>query len=76
MVVFPVYKAKSQLSKLIRLALQGEKVFISRGGGDPDIELVPAQKHASRRFGGLSHHKFKIARDFNAPVADFADYEK
>jgi antitoxin (DNA-binding transcriptional repressor) of toxin-antitoxin stability system len=75
--IFPVYKAKSRLSELIRLALSGERVFISRGGAEPDIELVPTKKRRNqRRLGGLSDSKFAMAKDFDAPLDDFAEFSK
>lgn len=75
MVVCPFYKARSQLSRLIRLALQGAKLSISRGDAEPGIELLPARGHAKRRLGGLRRHKFEFAEDFNVTPGDFKEYE-
>jgi antitoxin (DNA-binding transcriptional repressor) of toxin-antitoxin stability system len=77
MATFPIYKAKSRLSELIRLALSGEKVFISRGGNGPEIELVPTKRRrVVRALGTLASKKFKMAKDFDAPLDDFGDYSK
>jgi prevent-host-death family protein len=42
---FNVHEAKTQFSKLLDLALQGEEVIIMRNGV-PVAEVVPARKHA------------------------------
>jgi prevent-host-death family protein len=42
---FNVHQAKTQFSKLLDLALQGEEVIIVRNGV-PVAEMVPARKHA------------------------------
>ncbi len=40
---FTVHTAKSQLSKLVKAALEGEEVIIARNG-EPMVKLVPMSK--------------------------------
>jgi prevent-host-death family protein len=41
---FNVHEAKTQFSRLLDLALEGEEIVITRNG-TPVAELVPARKH-------------------------------
>ncbi|HEX9463282.1 MAG TPA: type II toxin-antitoxin system prevent-host-death family antitoxin [Alphaproteobacteria bacterium] len=66
-----VYAAKTQLSRLIDKAAEGEEVVITRHG-KPVAKLVATQPRAAkklRRIGGLKG-KVWIADDFNAPLPD------
>lgn len=64
-----IHEAKTQLSKLIERALDGEEVIISRGA-HPVVRLVPvAEPPASRRFGALKG-KAKVTAAFFAPLPD------
>lgn len=59
-----IYEAKTQLSKLIELALHGEEVVISKSG-KPLVRLVPYEDtHVERKPGRLKG-KIKIAKDFD-----------
>ncbi len=69
-----VYEAKTHLSELIRLVLQGEDVVISRGK-KPVVRLVALPEAKPQRQIGLYPQAVKrIAQDFNAPLQDFEDY--
>jgi len=67
-----VYAAKTQLSRLIDKAAQGEEVVITRHG-KPVARLVATKRTAAkkklRRMGGLKG-KGWIAEDFDAPLPD------
>lgn len=66
-----VYAAKTQLSRLIDKAAEGEEVVITRHG-KPVAKLVATHPRAAkklRRIGGLKG-KGWIADDFNAPLPD------
>jgi len=65
---FSVHDAKSNLSKLIAAALEGDDVVIARGSV-PVVRLVPVSPRGKRRFGAL---KGKIAVDgrFDEPLPD------
>lgn len=62
------YEAKTQLSKLIRRALAGERIVIARAGR-PLVELTP-YKPQQERVAGLWKGKLRIAEDFDAPIPE------
>lgn len=71
---FTVHEAKTNLSKLIRLALAGEEVIIARGNV-PVVKLTPViEEKPQRRAGGAADVILYIADDFDAPLEDFAEY--
>ncbi|HTX48233.1 MAG TPA: type II toxin-antitoxin system prevent-host-death family antitoxin [Caulobacteraceae bacterium] len=59
MAQFTVREAKTNLSKLIAAALEGDEVIIARGGA-PVVRLAPLPPRGRRCFGAL---KDKIAID-------------
>lgn len=59
-----IHEAKSQLSRLIEMALAGEEVIISKAG-KPVIKLVPYPDQTSPRPLGVWQGKVKIAADFD-----------
>ncbi|MGX5735403.1 type II toxin-antitoxin system Phd/YefM family antitoxin [Bosea thiooxidans] len=68
MAQFSVHDAKTNLSKLIADALEGEDVVIARGSV-PVVRLVPVAPRGKRCFGTL---KGKIAIDarFDEPLPE------
>lgn len=71
---FTVHEAKTNLSKLIRLALAGEEVIIARGDL-PVVKLTPlVEEKPQRRAGGAAEVILYISDDFDAPLEDFAEY--
>ena len=66
-----VHEAKSQLSKLIERAEQGEEIIIARAG-KPVIKLVPYEKIAAQRKGGQWRGKIKIKPGFDRLPKDIA----
>ncbi len=71
---FTVHEAKTQLSKLIRLALAGEEVIIARGDV-PVVKLTPLpEERPQRRAGGAAGMILYMADDFDAPLEEFAEY--
>ncbi|MCY4041193.1 MAG: type II toxin-antitoxin system prevent-host-death family antitoxin [Gammaproteobacteria bacterium] len=59
-----MHQAKSQLSKLGRLAWQGEQVIVAKAG-EPWLSIVPFQPaKEARRMGGLEE-LFQISSDFD-----------
>ena len=64
-----VIEAQSQLSKLLALALQGNKVIIS-DNEEPVVQLVPVRQDAKRRSAGLHRGAMRMSDDFNAPLPD------
>ena len=64
-------EAKSQLSKLVEAALQGEEVLIARNGA-PMVRLVPvARKEGLAGWGALR----KLAKGVDAAFSSEADAE-
>jgi prevent-host-death family protein len=72
-----IFEAKTQLSKLIQMAENGEDVVIARAG-KPVVRLTQLEpKKRPIRYGGLKG-KIWIADDFDAPLppevlAEFED---
>ena len=71
MVIVNSYEAKTQLSKLIRRALDGERIVIARSG-EPLVELRPFRE-TKRRVGGVWKGQVRMAEDFDEPLADLED---
>ena len=71
---FTVHNAKSQLSKLIDAALQGEEVIIAKGD-TPVVRLVPVPQ-GKFKFGTLAK-SLKTCPDFFEPMSeeDIASWE-
>lgn len=70
-----MHEAKSQLSRLGRLAWAGRKVVIAKAG-EPFLDLVPhREKQIHRRPGGFEG-KIKMAEDFDeTPPEVIVDFE-
>lgn len=62
-----IYDAKTQLSRLVDQALQGEDVVIARSG-KPVARLTRLAPQPKKRRLGLLDGQFKIPDDFNAPL--------
>jgi prevent-host-death family protein len=66
-----IHEAKSQLSKLVERALEGEEVIIARAG-KPMVRLVPVRDNDTPRKGGQWKGKVRIAEDFDVLPEDVA----
>jgi antitoxin (DNA-binding transcriptional repressor) of toxin-antitoxin stability system len=73
MLQISVDKAQSSLLDLINAAMRGEKVWIVTDKQQA-VELVPAQQPQHQRHFGSAKGLIKMADDFDAPLADFAEY--
>jgi prevent-host-death family protein len=71
MQVANIHQAKSQLSKLVERALEGEEVIIARAG-KPVVRLVPVRQNELPRKGGQWRGKIRIADDFDELPKDIA----
>lgn len=69
-----VQEAEPQLDDLIRQAAEGQEVVI-RGSGGAVVRLVPVEAQGRPRFGS-ARGMFTLADDFDAPLEDFAPYER
>jgi antitoxin (DNA-binding transcriptional repressor) of toxin-antitoxin stability system len=66
--------AKAQFSKLVKMALQGEKIFIAKDN-KPLLQLLPlAKTPPKRRPGSAKDEIISIAADFNNTPEDFKEY--
>ena len=70
---YNVAEAKANFSTLVRKALRGEEVVIARDN-KPLLRLVPVG--VPSRAPGTAKGRIAMADDFDAPLEDFADYEK
>ena len=68
MAQFSVHDAKTNLSKLIAAALEGEEVVIARGSV-PVVRLAPVAPLGRRAFGALKG-KITIDARFEEPLPD------
>ena len=62
-----LYDAKTQLSKLVDRAADGEEIVIAKAG-KPLARLVPLEKKKVRRVPGLWKGKIWVAPDFDDPL--------
>jgi prevent-host-death family protein len=68
MAQFSVHDAKTNLSKLIASALEGEEVVIARGAV-PVVRLVPVTPKGARQFGAL-RGRIAIDARFDEPLPE------
>jgi prevent-host-death family protein len=71
MAIANIHEAKTQLSKLVERALEGEEVIIARAG-KPAFGLVPIFQSDTPRKGGQWKGKVRIAEDFDELPEDIA----
>ncbi len=69
MKTFTIHEAKTNLSRLIEEACQGEEVVIARGP-QPVVRLVPIADVKGRRQPGALRGKLRVAREFFEPLTD------
>lgn len=69
MKTFTIHEAKTNLSKLIEQACQGEEVIIARGP-EPVVRLVPIADIKGRRQPGALRGKLHVGPEFFEPLAD------
>jgi prevent-host-death family protein len=75
MKVIAAYEAKSKFSEILREAAAGE-VFVITRNGQRMAELRPCPPVAKQRKRGMMKQAFgPVPKDFNEPLADFADYQ-
>jgi antitoxin (DNA-binding transcriptional repressor) of toxin-antitoxin stability system len=67
-----MHAAKTQLSKLVELALEGEEVILTRGRAKtPAVRLVPVEKPTKRqRPIGLFKGQIDIGPEFFEPLPE------
>jgi prevent-host-death family protein len=67
-----IHEAKSQLSKLIEHAMNGEEVIIAKAG-QPMVRLVPIHPDEAPRVGGQWKGRVRISDDFDALPDEIAN---
>lgn len=71
MIQVNIHEAKTQLSKLIQRALEGEDVIIARDN-KPLVRLeVLREVKQNRRIGGAKQLVLHMSDDFDEPIDDF-----
>ena len=63
---------ESRLPELIEAAKRGEKVIIAQDGKQV-VQILPVRSARNPKFGSAKG-KIKLAKDFDAPLADFYEY--
>ena len=66
--IIPVHEASKILPELIKRASDGETVLIG-DEGQAEVSLNAIPKKRERKIGLLSHKKFTMAEDFDAPLS-------
>ena len=69
MATYTVHQAKTQLSKLIEQAEQGEEVVIARGE-KPAVKLVPVANKNPKRVFGAYKGEFELPETFFDPLPE------
>jgi len=64
---FTIHEAKTNLSKLIEKACQGEEIVIARGP-EPVVRLVPISDTKGRRQPGSLRGKLRVGPEFFEPL--------
>lgn len=68
-----MHEAKTNLSRLIQAALDGEEIIIARGN-QPLVRLQVLESAKVGRRLGFADSPIRLAADFDAPLDDFEDY--
>ena len=64
-----IYNAKTNLSRLINMAIEGDEVIIARAG-KPVAKLTPIHNKKSKRKAGLFKKSLKYSDDIDKPLPD------
>jgi prevent-host-death family protein len=69
-----IHEAKTNFSKLIKRALDGEEIIIAKDG-TPLIKLTPYTQEKQKRKGGQLAGLMSVADDFDDPLPpEMLDY--
>ena len=67
-----MHEAKSQLSRLGKLAWEGEEIIIAKAG-EPYLRLEPYRRARGRRTLGVFAGQIELAPDFDETPQDVVD---
>jgi antitoxin (DNA-binding transcriptional repressor) of toxin-antitoxin stability system len=70
-----IEEAKTCLSQLFEMALNGEEIYITKDE-NLSIQLVPHTKKKSKRVFGSAKGLIIMSEDFDEPLEEFKDYIK
>lgn len=68
-----IHQAKTNLSKLIKKAVNGEEVIIAKGN-IPLVKMVGLATQHSKRKIGSAKGVITISKTFDEPLDDFKEY--
>jgi prevent-host-death family protein len=71
--IIGAFEAKTHFSQLIERAKEGT-IFIVTRRGKPVAQLGPSESTVSRPVFGSAKGQVEISHDFDAPLADMAEY--
>jgi prevent-host-death family protein len=76
MSIFTIHQAKTNLSRLIEKASQGEEVIIARGS-KPVARVVPVGEVKGKRQPGSLKGKLRVGPEFfePLPIAELSSWE-
>lgn len=67
-----MHEAKSQLSKLARMAWEGEEIVIAKAG-EPYLRLEPYRRRVEERVPGGLEEKIWLSPEFDQPDEELMD---
>jgi prevent-host-death family protein len=70
-----IHEAKTNFSKLVRRAEEGEEIVVRRGR-EPVARIAPLEKTGGVRGFGSMKGEIWVGPDFDEPLAEFAEYER
>jgi prevent-host-death family protein len=71
-----IHEAKTHFSKLVRRAEEGEEIVVRRGS-EPVALIAPLKgKRGGVTGRGSMKGEIRIGPDFDAPLEEFAEYER
>jgi prevent-host-death family protein len=69
------FAAKTHFSELLEKARAGATIIVTKRG-KPIAQIGPSEEESSSPVFGSERGRIRFAADFEAPVADMADYER
>lgn len=64
-----IHEAKTHLSELLALALEGEEIIIAKAN-KPLVRLVPVEAPIQKRVFGMHRGQIWMSNDFNEPLPE------
>ena len=68
-----IHEAKTHLSRLIQQVVAGEEVIIAKGS--KPLVVLHRLPDTGQRVEGRNRGKLHLTDDFDAPLAEMADYQ-